>query len=157
MMLEPQTIEVSRPARPAAPPRGKAARIVGRSAFEAELLHRCGALAADDSPAADGGGFTVMLLRLRRSDRRIRLLATEGADHTLREVLLRVAGVLHEDDLITACSRDEVALFLPKVTQDGVARLAADRIFRALGRMSVGASLRSQLGAAIAPVAGRSI
>jgi EAL domain-containing protein (putative c-di-GMP-specific phosphodiesterase class I)/GGDEF domain-containing protein len=133
-----------------------AARIVGRSAFEAELSHRCEALVADKA-ADPARGCTVLLLRLRRSDRRIRLLATEGADDVLREVLQRVAGVLHEDDFITACSRDEVAILLAKVTQEGVARLAADRIFRALGRLSVGTSLRPQIGAAIAPVAGRSI
>jgi EAL domain-containing protein (putative c-di-GMP-specific phosphodiesterase class I) len=127
------------------------ARIVGRSAFEAELLHRCRAIADAGAP------FTVLLLRLRRSDRRIKLLATEGADAVLREVMQRVAGVLHEDDRVTACSRDEVAILLSKVAQDGVARLASDRIFRALGRMSQGASLRPQIGAAMAPVAGRSV
>jgi EAL domain-containing protein (putative c-di-GMP-specific phosphodiesterase class I)/GGDEF domain-containing protein len=133
-----------------------AARIVGRSAFEAELTHRCAGLLADTS-AVPASGFTILLLRLRRSDRRIKLLATEGADSVLREVLQGVAGVLHEDDLLTACSRDEVAILLSKVVQEGVARLAADRIFRALGRMSVGTSLRPQIGVAIAPIAGRSI
>ena len=93
----------------------------------------------------------MLLLRLRRSDRRIKLLATEGADGVLREVLQQIAGVLHDDDLVTACSRDEVAILLAKVGQEGVARLASDRIFRALGRMNLGASLRPQIGAAIAP------
>jgi len=95
--------------------RAAAARIVGRSAFEAELSHRCVALVSDEA-ADPARGCTVLLLRLRRSDRRIRLLATEGADDVLREVLQRVAGVLHEDDFITACSRDEVAILLTKVT-----------------------------------------
>ena len=131
------------------------ARIVGRSAFEAQVGHRCAALASDDTSA--GSGFTVLLLRLRRSDRRIKLLATEGADGVLREVMQRVAGVLHDDDLVTACSRDEIAILLSKVAQEGVARLASDRIFRALGRVSLGASLRPQIGAAIAPAAGRNI
>ena len=144
------------PPRPASRETSAAARIVGRSAFEAELSHRCSGLSADAS-AAPAAGFTVLLLRLRRSDRRTRLLATEGADGVLREVLQRVALVLHEDDRVTACSRDEVAILLAKATGEGVVRLASDRIFRALGRMSVGASLRPQIGAAIAPSAGRSV
>ena len=153
-MLESHQID-SLSAEPTHPPPARnaspAARIVGRSAFEAELAHRCRAIADAGSP------FTVLLLRLRRSDRRIKLLATEGADGVLREVMQRVAGVLHEDDRVTACSRDEVAILLSKVAQDGVARLASDRIFRALGRMSVGTSLRPQIGAAVAPVAGRNV
>src|SRR5262245_3812086 len=156
-MLAHQTSDGAHAAeRPLQARRAAAARIVGRSAFEAELSHRCATLVSDES-ADPARGCTILLLRLRRSDRRIRLLATEGADDALREVLQRVAGVLHEDDLITACSRDEVAIMLSKVTQEGVARLAADRIFRALGRLTVGTSLRPQIGAAIAPLAGRTI
>ncbi|HUL67090.1 MAG TPA: GGDEF domain-containing phosphodiesterase [Burkholderiaceae bacterium] len=153
-MLGPQFVDTAGASRPAARP--SAARIVGRSAFEAELAHRCAVLSVEPS-GASASGFTILLLRLRRSDRRIKLLATEGADSVLREVLQRVASVLHADDLITACSRDEVAILLSKVGQEGVARLASDRIFRALGRMSIGASLRPQIGAALAPIAGRSI
>jgi EAL domain-containing protein (putative c-di-GMP-specific phosphodiesterase class I)/GGDEF domain-containing protein len=147
--------ELARPARTSS----AGARVVGRQAFEAELLHRCDALAAaggaQAAPATDG--FTVLLLRLRRSDRRVKLLATEGADHVLRETLQRVASVLQDFDRVTACSRDEIAVLLAKVTQEGVARLAADRIFRALARMNAGASLRPQVGAAIVPVAGSDI
>jgi EAL domain-containing protein (putative c-di-GMP-specific phosphodiesterase class I)/GGDEF domain-containing protein len=155
-MLETEPTETSSPAnsKVAAPRSGAAsARIVGRSAFETELTHRFEAL----EPESTAPAFTVLLLRLRRSDRRIKLLATEGADEVLREVLQRVASVLHEDDRVTACSRDEVAVLLPKVMQEGVARLASDRIFRALGRMNAGASLRPQIGVAIAPIAGRNV
>jgi len=157
-MLEPQVTDSvsAEPSKPLpARSTGPAARVVGRSAFEAELAHRCAALPVE--PEAVGVGFTVLLLRLRRSDRRVKLLATEGADGLLREVLQRVAGMLHEDDLVTACSRDEVAILLSKVCQEGVARLASDRIFRALARTTLGASLRPQIGAAIAPIAGRSV
>ena len=152
-MLGPQFNDAA-PSRPAV--RTSAARIVGRSAFEAELAHRCALLSGEPS-GASVSGFTILLLRLRRSDRRVKLLATEGADSVLREVLQQVASVLHAEDLVTACSRDEVAILLSRVGQEGVARLACDRIFRALGRMSIGASLRPQMGAALAPIAGRSI
>jgi EAL domain-containing protein (putative c-di-GMP-specific phosphodiesterase class I)/GGDEF domain-containing protein len=154
-MLEAQPTE-SVSAGPPAPARSPAARILGRSAFETALTQRCAAL-ADHPSGASASGFTILLLRLRRRDRRIKLLATEGADSVLREVLQRVAGVLHQEDLVTACSRDEVAILLAKVGQEGVARLACDRILRALGRMGQGASLRPQIGAALAPIAGRSI
>ena len=154
-MLEAQRTE-SVSADAPAPARSAVARIVGRSAFETALTQRCAAL-TDHPSGASAAGFTILLLRLRRRDRRIKLLATEGADSVLREVLQRVAGVLHQDDLVTACSRDEVAILLAKVRQEGVARLACDRILRALGRMSQGASLRPQIGAALAPIAGRSI
>jgi diguanylate cyclase len=141
-------------ARPGSRPGGTAARIIGRSAFEAELGHRCGGLKDDDAGVY---GFTIMLLRLRRSDRRTKLLATEGADPVLREVLQRVALELHEDDRVTACSRDEVVILLAKGVGEGAVRLASDRIFRALGRMGAGASLRPQIGVAMAPGAGRSV
>jgi EAL domain-containing protein (putative c-di-GMP-specific phosphodiesterase class I)/GGDEF domain-containing protein len=138
------------------PPRegGASARIVGRSAFEAELGHRCSTLAGD---ASDVPRFTLLLLRLRRSDRRTKLLATEGADPVLREVLQRVALELHEDDRVTACSRDEVVVLLAKGVGEGAIGLACDRIFRALGRMSAGATLRPQIGVAMAPGSGRSV
>src|SRR5262249_33705176 len=101
-MLGIQSTDSEQPAPPRASAGRKAnvsARIVGRSAFEADLSHRFEALDAESNDPA----FTVLLLRLRRSDRRIKLLATEGADEVLREVLQRVAGVLHEDDRVTAC------------------------------------------------------
>jgi len=133
---------------------GAAARIIGRSAFEAELGHRCAAL-GNDTP--DVLRFTLLLLRLRRSDRRTKLLATEGADPVLREVLQRVALELHEEDRVTASSRDEVVVLLAKGVGEGAIRLACDRIFRALGRMSAGATLRPQIGVAMAPASGRSV
>ncbi len=146
------------------------ARIVGRSAFEAELTHRCAAIAGEAAPGRASGtfdpaavaatranAFTVLLLRLRRSDRRVKLLATESADQLLHEVLRRVAGVLQDCDLVTACSRDEVVVLLAKVAQEGVARLAVDKIFRSLGRIKEGTSLRPQMGAAMAPLVGRSV
>ncbi|HTT11717.1 MAG TPA: GGDEF domain-containing phosphodiesterase [Burkholderiaceae bacterium] len=151
----PDTLPTDSASAGAPVPARAVARIVGRSAFEAALENRCALLA--DSPNASSAAFTVLLLRLRRRDRRIKLLATEGADIVLREVLQRVAGVLHSDDLVTACSRDEVGVLLAKVGQEGVARLACDRILRALGRMSQGAALRPQIGAALAPLAGRTI
>ncbi len=141
-------------ARPAHRQAGAAARIIGRSAFEAELGHRCSEL-SEQTPGLSG--FSVMLLRLRRSDRRTKLLATEGADPVLKEVLQRVALELHEDDRVTACSRDEVVVLLSKAVGEGAIRLAADRIFRALGRMSAGTTLRPQIGVAMAPGAGRNM
>jgi EAL domain-containing protein (putative c-di-GMP-specific phosphodiesterase class I) len=149
-----ETVPRSGPARPASRQTGASARVVGRSAFEAELAHRCSVL-SDETPGLSG--FTLVLLRLRRSDRRTKLLATEGADPVLREVLQRVALELHEEDRVTACSRDEVVVLLAKAVGEGAIRLAADRIFRALGRMSAGTTLRPQIGVAMAPQAGRNM
>ncbi len=135
----------------------RAARIVARNDFETELQQRCASFARNPAvadSAVQAGGFTLLLVRLRRSDRRLRLLTAEDDDPVLREALLRTAEALHEEDLVTDCGRDEIAVLLVRVTQEAVARLAVDRVLRALTRPSDGVSLRPQVGVAIAPVAG---
>ncbi len=143
---------------------GNPARIVARADFEDELRRRCAAL-ADGSGAAPGvasaargaDGFSLLLLRLRRSDRRTRLLTVERDDMILREALQRLAGVLHDGDLIADCSRDEIAVLLGRVTQNAVARLAVERVLRVLARPCHGVTLRPQVGVAIAPIAGSTL
>jgi EAL domain-containing protein (putative c-di-GMP-specific phosphodiesterase class I)/GGDEF domain-containing protein len=125
------------------------ARIVDSAAFEAALVQRCAALAQGTA------GFTVLLLRLTRADRRVALLKPAAADRALGELLARIAGALHDDDLVAACSRDEVAILLARVAQEGVARLAADRILRALA--GAADRVRPCIGAAIAPASGRCV
>jgi EAL domain-containing protein (putative c-di-GMP-specific phosphodiesterase class I)/GGDEF domain-containing protein len=136
------------PAATDAPARA-GARIVDSGALEAVLAQRCAAL------ARDAAGFTFLLLRLARADRRVALLKPAAADRVLGELLERIAGTLHDDDLVAACSRDEVAILLARVAQEGVARLAADRVLRALA--GAADRVRPCIGAAIAPAAGRRV
>lgn len=126
------------------------ARIVNGTQFEATVTDRCAALAQEPAP-----GFTLLLLRLARADRRRALLTPIDADPVLDELLAAIAGALNEHDLVTACSRDEVAILLARVDREGVARLAADRIARALAPFA--GRVRPRIGAAIAPAAGRRV
>jgi EAL domain-containing protein (putative c-di-GMP-specific phosphodiesterase class I)/GGDEF domain-containing protein len=151
--------------RAAAARAAPAPRELDAGAFALAVERCCAALQPADRAAPQAGwpgdaapaaaGFALLMVRLHRSDQRRSLLATGVAGHLMPVARSRLLEVLREHDRFTVLGPDELLVLLPTVAVEGVARLAINRIVRALrlrvARGKDAIELRPAIGCALAP------